>query len=135
MYLFIFFFKQKTAYEILAWLEFRRVLFRSKARLNLKPDQNIKILILSFWYTSGIQELRFECFRAIFIFFPFDWNNLSLPLKNWVPVTNINGIASFYFHQFSTISKSRNETWRLQLSLAHGIKANKRNVCHCHKCQ
>src|SRR3712207_3502775 len=24
-----FFFKQKTAYEILAWLEFRRVLFRS----------------------------------------------------------------------------------------------------------
>src|SRR3712207_4192119 len=27
----IFFFKQKTAYEILAWLEFRRVLFRSVA--------------------------------------------------------------------------------------------------------
>src|SRR3712207_9542150 len=26
-----FFFKQKTAYEILAWLEFRRVLFRSGA--------------------------------------------------------------------------------------------------------
>ena len=26
---FFFFFKQKTAYEILAWLEFRRVLFRS----------------------------------------------------------------------------------------------------------
>jgi len=27
----VFFFKQKTAYEILAWLEFRRVLFRSTA--------------------------------------------------------------------------------------------------------
>ena len=29
VFLFFFFFKQKTAYEILAWLEFRRVLFRS----------------------------------------------------------------------------------------------------------
>ena len=28
-FVFFFFFKQKTAYEILAWLEFRRVLFRS----------------------------------------------------------------------------------------------------------
>ena len=27
--LFVFFFKQKTAYEITVWLEFRRVLFRS----------------------------------------------------------------------------------------------------------
>ena len=29
--LFIFFFKQKTAYEITVWLEFRRVLFRSRS--------------------------------------------------------------------------------------------------------
>ena len=29
LFFFFFFFKQKTAYEILAWLEFRRVLFRS----------------------------------------------------------------------------------------------------------
>src|SRR3712207_7045895 len=29
MYWLFFFFKQNTAYEILAWLEFRRVLFRS----------------------------------------------------------------------------------------------------------
>ena len=29
------------------------------AGLNLKPDKNIKIPILSFWYTSGIRELRF----------------------------------------------------------------------------
>ena len=29
MYVFFFFFKQKTAYEITRWLEFRRVLFRS----------------------------------------------------------------------------------------------------------
>ena len=29
LFCFFFFFKQKTAYEILAWLEFRRVLFRS----------------------------------------------------------------------------------------------------------
>src|SRR3712207_8904209 len=33
VFFFQFFFKQKTAYEILAWLEFRRVLFRSKARV------------------------------------------------------------------------------------------------------
>ena len=31
---FFFFFKQKTAYEILAWLEFRRVLFRSWLQLD-----------------------------------------------------------------------------------------------------
>ena len=38
MYLIFFFFKQKTAYEILAWLEFRRVLFRSKWKLsNITP--------------------------------------------------------------------------------------------------
>ena len=30
---FVFFFKQKTAYEILAWLEFRRVLFRSRSSI------------------------------------------------------------------------------------------------------
>ena len=36
---FFFFFKQKTAYEILAWLEFRRVLFRSK-------NQNVLIALL-----------------------------------------------------------------------------------------
>src|SRR6266511_2005060 len=29
MFFFFFFFKQKTAYEIFTWLEFRRVLFRS----------------------------------------------------------------------------------------------------------
>src|SRR5690606_39887590 len=29
---FFFFFKQKTAYEIFTWLEFRRVLFRSSGR-------------------------------------------------------------------------------------------------------
>ena len=31
-----FFFKQKTAYEILAWLEFRRVLFRSSEKIKLR---------------------------------------------------------------------------------------------------
>ena len=31
MLVLIFFFKQKTAYEIVVWLEFRRVLFRSKS--------------------------------------------------------------------------------------------------------
>src|SRR3712207_7062298 len=30
----VFFFKQKRAYEILAWMEFRRVLFRSTAGAN-----------------------------------------------------------------------------------------------------
>ena len=30
LFCYFFFFKQKTAYEILAWLEFRRVLFRSR---------------------------------------------------------------------------------------------------------
>ena len=33
-YIFFFFFKKKTAYEILAWLEFRRVLFRSYQNKN-----------------------------------------------------------------------------------------------------
>ena len=31
----VFFFKQKTAYEITRWLEFRRVLFRSKIKLGI----------------------------------------------------------------------------------------------------
>ena len=37
-----FFFKQKTAYEILAWLEFRRVLFRSHLCHFKSPDRNWK---------------------------------------------------------------------------------------------
>ena len=38
-YIFFFFFKQKTAYEIGQWLEFRRVLFRSRLLLesNKRP--------------------------------------------------------------------------------------------------
>src|SRR5207244_5012629 len=34
----LFFFKQKTAYEMIWWLEFRRVLFRSDAALQLRPE-------------------------------------------------------------------------------------------------
>src|SRR5688500_20251416 len=33
----MFFFKQKTAYEITRWLEFRRVLFRSRRDENVQP--------------------------------------------------------------------------------------------------
>src|SRR6266705_4167541 len=36
---FFFFFKQKTAYEILRWLEFRRVLFRSAVRHDGRDDR------------------------------------------------------------------------------------------------
>ena len=43
-FLFVFFFKQKTAYEILAWLEFRRVLFRSIVDLanSLRSKNNVQ---------------------------------------------------------------------------------------------
>ena len=51
---FVFFFKQKTAYEILAWLEFRRVLFRSYSKFFLqsqilnpiKPRQPYNIVLV-----------------------------------------------------------------------------------------
>ena len=36
VFIFFFFFKQKTAYEILAWLEFRRVLFRSPCNQSIQ---------------------------------------------------------------------------------------------------
>ena len=41
-----FFFKQKTAYEIGQWLEFRRVLFRSPRRSTLKQSYTIIMLII-----------------------------------------------------------------------------------------
>src|SRR5258708_31733446 len=37
-----FFFKQKTAYEMIWWLEFRRVLFRSWKTMNVRSQVNEK---------------------------------------------------------------------------------------------
>ena len=48
-----------------------------KAGLNLKPDQNIKILILTLWYPLGIQELSHRCFRVIFAFLPYEGSYLK----------------------------------------------------------
>ena len=71
-FIFFFFFKQKTAYEILAWLEFRRVLFRSPAckRMFFTCDEkrqwksNIKYLVPA-WERLTETKIKY------FLFLPF----------------------------------------------------------------
>jgi len=60
-----FFFKQKTAYEILAWLEFRRVLFRS-------ADEG----------GSSSWRYNFSCASPRFAFLTLPWSGLSLHLPH-----------------------------------------------------
>ena len=72
-----FFFKQKTAYEVLAWLEFRRVLFRSTL--------NKIILIISFvWHTNMVAMSIVFCVLGI-VWKPrinVKRHCLSLPISN-----------------------------------------------------
>ena len=84
--------------------------FIIKARLNLKPDQNIKTLILTLWYPLGIQELSHRCFRVIFSFLPYKRSDLKWPLKIWDSVTIATRTVSFQFRQFAAISKSGNQS-------------------------
>src|SRR5215203_6920674 len=66
---FFFFFKQKTAYEILARLEFRRVLFRSRARAG-RPDGILAAFDerLPFELTGGQREIgRASCRERVYI--------------------------------------------------------------------
>ena len=66
-----FFFKQKTAYEILAWLEFRRVLFRStlrKIRKFTNPENLVKV------YKSVIEPYFDYCSIV--------WDTLNLELAD-----------------------------------------------------
>src|SRR5215203_5725322 len=66
---FFFFFKQKTAYEILARLEFRRVLFRSRARAG-RPDGILAAFDerLPFELTGGGREIgRASCRERVYI--------------------------------------------------------------------
>ena len=61
----VFFFKQKTAYEITVWLEFRRVLFRSEGMDVFKFIQKIthqgfiKILLQS-WLNTYLSNIEIE---------------------------------------------------------------------------
>ena len=58
----IFFFKQKTAYEIVMWLEFRRVLFRSISNVSVEYQMTIKTyhlvpLVIELYSVDGETEV------------------------------------------------------------------------------
>ena len=73
---FFFFFKQKTAYEILAWLEFRRVLFRS----HWIPDSNP--------LDSGFRPSGFRILNSLDSGFPIK-SGFRIPSQIWIPDSNI----------------------------------------------
>ena len=95
-FFFFFFFKQKTAYEIGQWLEFRRVLFRSVhhsmvlgGKIKLIIYINVKSGINSFKQDGGTQEwsqnsnFRFKNpYTNMILFSPVLWYNISFTF--WV---------------------------------------------------
>ena len=57
LYFLFFFFKQKTAYEITVWLEFRRVLFRS---MELERNRELKNWNTIFYLANILQHEDFD---------------------------------------------------------------------------
>ena len=74
--LFFFFFKQKTAYEMIWWLEFRRVLFRSEASYpaNKKECEEVRGLVTLLLRQSNEINIYFlYLFGFIFKYISLDW--------------------------------------------------------------
>ena len=67
MLYFFFFFKQKTAYEITRWLEFRRVLFRSVVYIDIEVSSYLRF---AYVYVNICEHVRMiiDANKSIYIY-------------------------------------------------------------------